>query len=996
MKKIYLYIFVGIISLFTFQLCFSQNKERNSILKLNDSTAMKFSSAPIDTLSVGQNPGIKEIMILRKEQIQDSPEVDINRVIASKVSGVDVKPLNGLTGSSNKILIRGMTSVFGDNNALYIIDGVPIGNTTDEIDHFSKNLTNSNRSLDINPNNIESIEVLKSLAATNIYGSEGRNGVVLITTKTGINRKLSSNPQVQLTFSNLYSNISNMPDYQNRFGAGYDQQYGLFPNNWGPGFYREGLGGWGNDFTIDDNGTIPHPYDPNFNPTINSELATPFIGIRYKWKPRNSVKDFFRTGNTYNASFSIFANSKNNKNSYGLNLDGIDEQGFTPDNFLERYNISFGSTSQISSKIKLNTSFNFARTVMKTPTNSLPFFTSAAILINPPLFENIFTVPRSIDFYNLPYELGDGNNVYYRGDIQHPLWTMNNTGFSQTTNRFFGNISLSYTLQPQIILSYKANLDTYLENSINYQNKGGAQDFNYFIQRGILETWENSNSIQKHDLTVDYSTISKDFNYDFLLGTSFKVRDLKQNGSKSNDQQVHGFLEHSNFLNQERIDEAINKNIFGIYGKAQVDYKNYFSLTLSGRNDLFSDETNNTVFMPAVELSFVPTQAFENLKSNKIVDYLKIVTSYGTSANYDSRFLYSTSNSSTFVVNKELQPEYLSEIEYGIESRLFNAVGFELRFYNRKLKNLFAPDYEINNGEHYTTVYNVGEVKFNGVELDLAMNLFKNTDGFNWFSSLNFTKTNSEVTDLGEDYNLIYYSGLNNIGQVSNGVREGYPLGAIFGAAILRNDDGLPLVHSDGGYNLTTEDDEGLMPYIGNPNPDYTINYRNSFRYKNLGFNFLISHSVGGDIDSYTISSLLGRGLTTDTIDRLGTYILPGINEETGNPNEIQISNSSFYFENMLAYSPFSELSIYDASIIRLQEVSLSYDIPEKTLKNAFIKSITTKIKGYNLWHSAYNTPKGTNYDSNVAGISYGNGHGFDFFSGPSGRKIGFSLGFTF
>ncbi len=1006
MKNLYSLILILSFLLLSFQVCFSQSTKEKQKQTLSDSLIVNINNKAIDSISDKQQT-IALGYTIKKEQIEDSPELDINRVITNKISGLEVKQVNGLSGSANRIWIRGISSIYGDNNALFVVDGIPMTNTTNEFKQWMKDLSTPTRSLDINPNNIESIEVLKSLAETNLYGSEGRNGVILINTKTGSIKNsdlnLLSNPQIQFSFSKFSIDIASLPDYQDKFGQGWDQGFGWYYANWGPGFYKDGLGGWGNNFYYDENGNIHSPFDENGtlpHPYSTSswllqhypDYQAQFIGQRYEWEPRNNARDFFETGSNINASFNILTKSKNDKHTFGFDLNYIDEVGFTPGNSLSKYNISIGNSSRVLKNLRFTTSLNVSRTDLDTPIH-YPSHYSSIYPFSFTLLESVFTTPRSIDIFELPYELPDGGSIYYRGDnaIEHPLWTLNNTGFSQLTNRLYGDISLQYDLNDNFRLLYNTSLDTFIEANINYRNKGGVSDSN-LLRNGFYDTWDNRRRIIKHNVKFDYNKTHKDITYDFLIGAENKTNNHSQKVKQSDEQIVYGDFIHSNFLNHSEIDTIKKKNIFGLFGHFSFDYKDYLFIDISGRNDFVSDEVNNSVFMPAVDVSFVPTQYFDKLKKNKILNYLKLRSAYGTSANYDKASLSSTINSSSYDGNANLLPEFLSEIEYGIESMLFDFVSFNLRLYNRRAKNLLIRHFEYINYENFLTIKNVGEVKFNGIELDLGLDIFKNRNGFRYRSTINFTKTNSEVIDIGEDDDIILYSGNSSYG---NGARVGYPLGAFFGNRIARNEDGIPIIDSNGNYMAETIDEEGLQPFIGNPNPDFIVNYSNSLSYKNFSFSFLINHRVGGNIDSYTISSLLGRGLTADTVDRLGTFVLSGVSHETGEVNTIQITNSDFYFGNMYA-GPSHEISIFDASIIRLQEASLSYNLSNKSLEKAFIKNIKFKVIGYNLWFNAYNTPKGINYDPNVSNSTYGNNNGFDFFSGPTNKKIGFSLEFTF
>ena len=250
---------------------------------------------------------------------------------------------------------------------------------------------------------------------------------------------------------------------------------------------------------------------------------------------------------------------------------------------------------------------------------------------------------------------------------------------------------------------------------------------------------------------------------------------------------------------------------------------------------------------------------------------------------------------------------------------------------------------------------------------------------------MNFTAYETTVTDLGQDTDQVVYSGFGNLG---NAAIQDEPLGVFFGSRILRDANGDFVVGADGNY--VQDPNDGI---IGDPNPDWVMNVRNNISYKNFTLGFQWNYTQGGDIYSSTISTLMGRGLITETIDREDTYVLPGV-DANGNTNNLQINNSTFWFGNIL-FGP-SELQVYDATTIRLQEASLSYSLPNKFLDKTPFGNLTFTVSGNNLWFRAVNTPKGANFDPNTSGLGVSNGFGFDFINGPSARRYGLSVKATF
>ena len=962
---------------------------------------------------------------VKEEQIADNPESDLNRILSGKSAGIEITTQNGLSGSSNKVIIRGMNSFSGSNNALYVIDGVPYSNDTNEAGNFVDGNMGSSRSFDIDPSNIANIDILKGLAATTLYGTEGRNGVILITTKTASSKSLASKQEVQISTSYFFNEVASIPDYQDSYGGGFDQAFGWFYSNWGPGFYRDGLGGWG-AFVDDTNtdatkpfnsdATVAHPYSTSaFLADNYPDFQAQYEGQRYPWKPRSSVKDFFEIGGVATISANIRGRSEDNKYDYGTSFSHVNDKGFTPGNEVTRSNLTVAGGGKLTNKINIRGSLNYTLTDLKTPPVATSFGSSVGGA-GSSIFGDLFYTPRSIDLNSLPFELPDGSSIYYRDDnaIQHPLWTIKNSVFTQKTNRVNGFGAIDFNLTENINLSYQASVDTYSEDNVNLQNRGGRTG-DSVSDSGFYATWNNRNTIFDHKITLggsNYSLFNELLDIDFIVGATSRSTDYSRIGVSSSDQLVFDFFDHSGFSTQAPIEFHQKRNIVGAFGQLGLSVNNMLFVNFAGRNDWVSNSIENTLFYPSASVSFIPTAAFPAIQSSKGITYLKLRAGYGTSANFATGYPtvttvsltptswpsdgggYISSNTTSDVVgNPLIKPELFSEIEYGIEGRLFSRVNFDVSYFTRTTEDLIVQDrpIPISTGAAFTDT-NIGQIDSWGIEADLGVDLVKTDNGFNWNVNVNYAQNESEVVDLGQDADIIIYEGFTNLG---NGARVGYPLGAMFGSRIARDEDGNLLVDGAGLYASQDVDEEGLLPFMGDPNPDFVMNYTNTFSYRGLSLGVAINHVSGGDIYSITIASLMGRGLTTDTEDRLSTYILPGINQTTGLPNDIQINNSNFYFDNGFA-SFANELSVYDGSVVRLREVSLGYSFPSRFLDKTPFGKLVIKASGYNMWYNAYNTPEGINFDPNVTGLGAGNGQGFEFLTGPSSKRYGFSVSVTF
>ncbi|MEM9078539.1 MAG: SusC/RagA family TonB-linked outer membrane protein [Bacteroidota bacterium] len=962
------------------------------------------------------------------EALEQRTEGDVGRVLTGKASGLNITQQSGLSGSGTNIIIRGFSSFSGSNQPLFIVDGVPfdsgtnnVGNTDgDAGDDFIDGNSGSSRFLDLDPNNIESVNVLKGLAAATLYGTLGRNGVILITTKNGASTGAVKKNEITVTSSLFFNEIASLPDYQNQFGNGFDQAFGWFFSNWGPSFERDGVAGWINgvdsrpNVGFDENGTLAHPYSTAASATGIPQAFPEFEGARYDWRPYNSVPDFFRTGTVKSNSVNIRGASDDGKVSYNANFGHLDDEGFTPGNNLRRYTIGLGGRAILSNKFTVAGTLNFSNTDFRTPPVAASVGNGALNqATGSSVFGELFFTPRSVDLIGLPFQNPiDGSSVYYRqnNSIQHPLWTVNNAKVQQVTNRVFGNMSLTYAFNDNLNILYRFGLDVFSENNTNQQNRGGRGQPNAELISGFYQTWNNTNTILNHDLILngDYD-LTDQIGMTFNAGITSRREVLDRNGVASSGQQVFDVFRHVNFANQNEIQFFQERNIAGAFIQADFDYDRWIFLTLAGRNDWVSnlDIENRSVFYPSASVSFIPTTVFDGLKSEKGLNYLKLRAGFGTSANFPTGFPVATNlniNTQFFqdegvdivtnsvgnrLGNPNLQPELLTEFEVGIETRFFNnIVSLEASYYNRTTEDLIV-DRPLDPSTGFTRQQtNVGEIKGDGLEIDLGLNLFQSQDegGFSWNVNGNFTTNNATVEDLGADTDIIVYSGFADLG---NAAIEGEQLGVIVGTRIARNDAGEFLVDSAGDY----VEEQGQF-VIGDPNPDWILNVNNSISYKNFNFSFLLNYTQGGDIYSRTVSTLLGRGLTTDTVDRVNTFILPGVQESDGSPNTKQINNSTFYFNNVL-FGP-DELGVFDGTVIRLQEVSLGYSLPKKFLDKTPFGSLSITATGLNLFYDALNVPDGTNFDPNQAGLGVGNGRGFDFLAGPSARRYGLSVKASF
>lgn len=950
-----------------------------------------------------------------EEDLESRSEGDVARVLSGKASGVQITAAGGMSGSATNVVVRGLSSFSGSNQALFVVDGVPFSSDTNAQDtngggsNFLTGNTGSSRFLDLDPNNIAKIEVLKGLAAATLYGSQGKNGVILITTKAGSAVGGKKKTEITVNQSYFVNEFASLPDYQDEYGNGFDQAFGWFFSNWGPSFEESGLSGWGRQSAIDENGTLEHPYSSTAV-AATREAFPELQGTRYDWKPYDSVEDYFKPGSVSSTSVNINGASEDGNTTFNANFGYLDDESFVPGNGLTRANISLGGRSKLSNKFTVSGAMNYSRTDYSSPPIAASEGNGTTGLS---IFGNIYFTPRSVDLLGLPYQNPiDGSSVYYRNgnDIINPRWTENNVKYSQLTTRVFWNASVQYDINDNLNMTYRAGLDYYNERNEQYSNKGGVAFTSAIF--GFLNTYDNNNTIWDHYLALNGNyDLSEKLGLSFNAGATTRSTTFDQQGVASTGQIVFDIQRHFNYSNQSPIQYSEKRNIAGLLGQVTLDYDNMLFLTASTRTDWVSNLTteNNSQTYPSASASFLPTAAWPGIKSEKGLNFLKLRAGLGQSATFPTAYptvsvveqntqVYgeggevTTNQVAAFKANPDLKPELLSEFEVGFESKFFNnRVSLDFTYFDRTTKDLIVRE-PLSPSTGFTfTQSNVGKIEGDGIEIDLGVDWVR-SDNFNWNTRANFTKNKFIVTEQEQD--IIIYAGSSTLSVGGNAAIKGEQLGVIVGDAIARDADGNFLIDDGGDYVTTEVDVNGNVPIIGNPNPDYIMNIINSLSYKNWNLGFQFSHTKGGDIVSNTIGTLLGRGLITETLDRENTYILPGVSQSTGEVNNKQINNSTYYFNNIL-FGP-TELKVYDASVVRLQELSLGYTFPAKALERTPFGSLTITAQGFNLWYDAYNTPDGANFDPNIQGAGVGNSQGFDFINGPSSRRYGVSIKATF
>lgn len=950
-----------------------------------------------------------------KKALELRPDGDVVRLLNGKAPGVDIGSTSGMSGSGTNIIIRGVNTISGSSQPLFIVDGVPFDASTNSQNSFVYGNTTTSRFLDLDPNNIENISILKGLSATTLYGELGRNGVVVVTTKNGANRKINKKAEVTVSQSYFTNTVSNLPDYQYSYGGGFDQSLGLaFFSNWGAKFQ-------------DVPAKVAHPYDRAALQGVFPEFQqVPGNGndLIYEYKPyRNTVKNFFRTGTVKTTSVNVAASGQNV--NFNANYSYMDDQGFTPGNNLYKNTFGMGGTAKLSNNLSISGTVNYAITDFKAPPTSTSFGSNPSVssvfgnLIYTPIAVNLMGSPADGANY-LPWENPvDKSSIYYRGgnDIQNPIWTVNNSFTGQKVNRIFGNLQARYEVMKGLSLAYRVGYDQYSDFNFARQNKGGTVGGADY-QLGFMRSATGLNTIWDHAFLADYvKDLSSDWNLNVNAGINSQERKYSQTGIRSTQQLVYGLFDHDNFINHLNsaeggggLDFKVATQSIGIFAQGTLGYKEFLYITAGGRNSWTSnlEKANRSIFYPSASVSFVPTTAIESLQNSRLINYLKLRAGYATSANFGSPYntrnvlnistnvfvdrtnnVINANSISNRLANPNLKPELLSELEVGLEGRfLNNRLNVDFTYYNRVSNDqILDRDLDPSTGFDVTSI-NAGSVRNKGIEIALGYTVVRTKD-WNWQLDGNFTRNRNEVFDLPADVKQIIIAGFSNEGLFAI---NGQPLGVIQGGSTLKDSKtGQRVVNSNGDYKTNTE-----IGIIGDPNPDFKAAAISTLSWKGFSFRMQWDFTVGGDMLAYTPGTLLGRGLTKDTdFDRLLPLVLPGVKED-GTPNDIQISTSQAYFNNWSGFFGMQDLITYDATVVRLREASLSYSLPTSSLAKTPFGAVSITLSGQNLWYKAPNFPKYVNFDPEVNSLGVSNGRGYETLAGPTSRRIGASIRVTF
>ncbi len=943
--------------------------------------------------------------------VQNSKESSFISALSGRVSGLNIRKSNSLGGSVNAV-IRGVSSLTNNNQALFVVDGVPLSNArlnTSDVQNGRGGFDYGNAASDINPNDIASVSVLKGASASALYGSSGQNGVILITTKKGTKKGKGLGISVSSTITTSSYDKSTFPEYQNKYGAGYGAYYGS------TGYFE--------DVDVNGDGTvdklIPVGEDASFGGKLDGTLvydwSSLFPQLDTYLKPRpylpatNGPEYIFNTGTSYNTSINFEGGNENGTFRMGYTQDK--RNGILPNSMINKDVIDLAGSYKFNEKLTANGKVSFYKTKGKGRYGTG--------------YDDVNVVRGLRQWHQVNVDLKEQEDAYMKTK-QNITWNPNSN--TDLTPHYFDNpyfqLYENYASDQRNRVFIVATLDYKLTDWLNATARFGMDN-----TADLQEERANIGSIipsfyskyqrfyEQFDYTFMFNfnkDISDDFKVSGLLGanvftTSTNATDSETTGGLV----IPGVWSLSNSvsaLNPPYEFEANTRKV-GYFAQTTLSYKDFWYVDGSIRFDRSSTlpAHNNEYYYPSISTSFL----FHDLLNIKALSFGKLRFGYAQVANDTGSYNISTTASANpafgnipmyFIpdtsLNSDLRPESTTESEIGLETRFINnRLGFEVSYYKRNTVDQIIPvQVSTASGSNFRYV-NAGEMENKGVEVQLSANPVKGND-FDWNININWDANKNEVISLYEDGENILLSS-----QWSSAVnaRKGQPFGTITGTDfVYHKQSGKKVVGANGKYLTTSSTTEVL----GNIQPDWKAGVFNKLKYKNLNLGFLIDIQKGGELVSWDNDFGYATGLyketaglndkgnpVRDAVSAGGGIKLPDTVYEDGTTNTTY-ANASNYTTPIGYYGSRNIAQfVYDASFVKLREVSLTYNFPSSITDKLLIQNLSLSVVGRNLWIIDKNVP----YTDPEASQSAGNyGNAIQIGALPATKDISFNLSINF
>jgi TonB-linked SusC/RagA family outer membrane protein len=924
-------------------------------------------------------------------EIAEARSSDVMRSLSGKVAGVKISASSSDPGSSNSVIIRGVSSLSGSNQPLYVIDGVPMNNSSVySSDGLNSGFDFGNGANAINPDDIETMTVLKGAAATALYGSRAANGVILITSKSG--QRTGRGLGIEYNGGMQWESILRFPEFQNEFGMGWNGDHTYIENgSWGPKF----------DGSMQLWGTV-------YN---NSQKMKPFVALE------DNVKDFFDLGVRYNNSLSF--NGSNEDGEFYASFSQLSSDGLLPTDAdtYDRYTFSTRGSYKIGN-LTVSSSINYL-----TQENQFAMTGQGLTTIN-----SIYQTPRDISIISLA-DLTDPFNTtdYYFTPYgtTNPYYLLDVVQNTYKSDRTYGKIQLDYTFLEDFNFTYRLGLD-----ASNYEQKSGTPEIKASIgspnegqvdQEGEVSQQFLRRRELNSDILLTYAKSVGDFDINALVGNNINDRISSSLSASVTGLDNPTWYNLSNSANTPSVSEYFsNRRLIGVFGQVDLAWKDMLFVTLTARNDWSSTlpTGNNSFFYPGVTGSFLFS---ELIPDNQILSFGKVRIAYGQTGNDADPYMINPyyaqaaarvgfgslefplggTNAFTYgnvLGNSNLQPEITTEFEVGANVAFYNGrLVVDFAYYDRNSdKQIFSLDMDPSTGFTAQNL-NLGKISNKGVELQATVVPIR-TNNFTWEITANYTKNNSLVESLPEELGgvaTIY--GLT--GGTSLDAVVGKPLG-MFKAEVPATDPDGNIIVDNSGVPIAADE----FAYVGDMNYDYELGLGSVVSYKNLSFSFDFDIRQGGLMYSRTkdINYFVGNAIQTTYNDR-NTFIIPNSVQEIDNgdgtynyvENTIPVASSDItnYFGD--GADMLGSQFLVDKSFVKLRSVTLGYSLPSRWINNTFLGDVRISLFGNNLllWTPASNTyidPELTSFGNDLEG-NYG-----EYTANPSTRQYGFNLSVKF
>ncbi|GAB3249939.1 SusC/RagA family TonB-linked outer membrane protein [Larkinella harenae] len=951
--------------------------------------------------------------------IQEAREVNFINSLQGKLAGVQIGGNSGSMGGSSRVTIRGLKSISGNNNALFIVDGVPMANmnlnsygVTGGQGTGGGGYDYGNPAQLLNPNDVENISVLKGAAATALYGSRGQNGVIYITTKSG---KGSGNLSLNYDLNVQIDQVSLLPNLQNKYGGGGSPNFTKLYVNQNPSGFLPGGG------TYDDNDgkgkydLIPeYGVDESWGPMLDGRLVrhywswdqdrnNPNFGKTAPWSAHpDNAKDFFKTGVTFSNNLSVA--SSTDKGSIRFSLGNTNQNFIYPGSHLKRFFMSLNTVYKFTEKFTFSGGINFVNDRSKGRPGT-GFFGN-----NPMLFYVMYGQRQIDDAYLRNYKYADGTeqswnrtawNIQKPAFTQNPYWNQYENYNTDQNTRYFGNAGLTYKINDWLSTDLRVFSD-YLNHLDETRNAKG-----FFVGGYTKRVAVNHETNYQATVNINKTFLNSDLSLEAVAGGN--ILDINASIDAGN---TNGGLQNPGvYVLQNSVTPATVSNAFGnrqtnsLFASATVGYKRFLYVTATGRNDWASTlfQTGNySYFYPSIAGSFIFTDVMPKTRwltqGKARLSYAQVgndADPYSVSRYYDYVAPFSTfplQSTSDKLFNSRLKPELSSEVEAGVDLKFFNELlGINFTYYDRQTRNQIW-NVQIPAESGFTTkVVNGGTVQNKGIELTLSVAPVT-TRNFSWRAALNFSRNRNTVLDLNTDniqgIERFVIGTERRTNKVSMVAQKGMSLGTMLGTDYVYDANGNKTVGANGTYNVTP-----TPVIIGDANPDFIGGLSNTFSYKALYLSALVDFQKGGDFFSYT--NLYGNksGMFEETAEngiRENGLINPGVKED-GSPNDVVITARTHF--NADGGNRISKANLYDGSFIYLREVRLGWNFPEALAKRLRMQALRLTLTGRNLWLIKSNAP---NVDPANITNSIGNQIGFEGGALPPVRSYGVNLNLTF